>query len=85
MLIVNRYLYEQIRNGSQIDHGICFMTPSAIMSAEVKAKAKNIEDASRSIFQRLCTRDQRDLVLVPYNPGLDFRSHLNYLIKINSD
>lgn len=84
MLIVNRYLYEQIRNGAQVDHGICFMLPSAIMSSEHKVKAKNIEDASRYICQRLCTRDQRDLVLVPYNPGLDFRSHLNYLIKINS-
>jgi len=77
MLIVNRYLYEQIKNGSLRDHGVCFMTPTAIMHHERKARAKNIEDASRLIARRLSTRKQKDLILLPYNPGLDFRQHLN--------
>lgn len=77
MLIVNRYLYEQIKNGSQRDHGVCFMTPTATMHHERKARAKNIEEASRVIAKRLSTRKQNDLILLPYNPGLDFRQHLN--------
>jgi hypothetical protein len=77
MLIVNRCLYEQIKRGSHRDHGVCFMTPTAIMHHNRKARAKNIEDASRVIATRLSTRKQNDLVLLPYNPGLDFRQHLN--------
>ncbi|PWA83083.1 ulp1 protease family, C-terminal catalytic domain-containing protein [Artemisia annua] len=65
----NRYLYEQIKNGSQRDHGVCFMTPTAIMHHERKARAKNIEEASRVIAKRLSTRKQNDLILLPYNPG----------------
>ncbi|PWA44104.1 ulp1 protease family, C-terminal catalytic domain-containing protein [Artemisia annua] len=60
------YLYEQIKNGSQKDHGVFFMTPTATMH---KARAKNIEEASRVIAKRLSTRKQNDLILLPYNPG----------------
>ncbi|PWA39178.1 ulp1 protease family, C-terminal catalytic domain-containing protein [Artemisia annua] len=63
------YLYEQIKNGSQRDHGVCFMTPTATMHHERKARAKNIEEASRVIARRLSTRKQNDLILLPYNPG----------------
>ncbi|PWA71941.1 ulp1 protease family, C-terminal catalytic domain-containing protein [Artemisia annua] len=63
------YLYEQIKNGSQRDHGVCFMTPTAIMHHERKARAKNIEEASQVIAKRLSTRKQNDLILLPYNPG----------------
>ncbi|PWA91380.1 ulp1 protease family, C-terminal catalytic domain-containing protein [Artemisia annua] len=63
------YLYEQIKNGSQRDHGVCFMTPTAIMHHERKERAKNIEEASRVIAKRLPTWKQNDLILLPYNPG----------------
>ncbi|KAK9076249.1 hypothetical protein SSX86_004582 [Deinandra increscens subsp. villosa] len=63
------YLYEQIKNGPKRDHGICFMTPTATMQSERKAKSKNVNDSSRSIAYRLSTRKDNDIILLPYNPG----------------
>ncbi|KAK9056189.1 hypothetical protein SSX86_027278 [Deinandra increscens subsp. villosa] len=63
------YLYEQIKNMPKRDHGICFMTPSATMQHERKAKAKNVDDSSRLVADRLSTRKDNDIILLPYNPG----------------
>lgn len=57
------------------------MTPTATMHHERKARAKNIEEASRVIAKRLSTRKQNDLILLPYNPGLDFRQHFKLINK----
>ncbi|KAJ0677830.1 putative Ulp1 protease family catalytic domain, papain-like cysteine peptidase superfamily [Helianthus annuus] len=62
-------LYEQIKNGPKHDHGICFMSPSAISPSERKSKPKHIDDASRMVANRLSTRKDNDIILVPYNPG----------------
>jgi hypothetical protein len=69
---MSRYLYEQIKNGPKRDHGICFMSPTATMQSERKARAKNIDDSSRSIADRLSSRNDNDIILLPYNPGFDF-------------
>ncbi|KAK9062154.1 hypothetical protein SSX86_019340 [Deinandra increscens subsp. villosa] len=63
------YLYEQIKNGSKIDHGICFVTPTATMNHDKKGKARNVDDSSRLVADRLGSRKNNDIVLVPYNPG----------------
>ncbi|KAI3828016.1 hypothetical protein L1987_02106 [Smallanthus sonchifolius] len=46
------YLFEQIKNGSKRDHGICFVSPTASSPRERKMKSKNIDDSSRSIAER---------------------------------
>ncbi|KAE8666190.1 hypothetical protein F3Y22_tig00112505pilonHSYRG00022 [Hibiscus syriacus] len=63
------YFFEEIKNGSKIDHGICFMSPSAISPSGRKAKFKNSDEAIRSVEDRLSLRKDNDIVLVPYNPG----------------
>ncbi|KAK9057621.1 hypothetical protein SSX86_022457 [Deinandra increscens subsp. villosa] len=63
------YLYEQIKNGSKGDHGICFMTPTATMQHERKAKARNVDDSSRLVAERLSKRNDNHIILLPYNPG----------------
>ncbi|KAK9058724.1 hypothetical protein SSX86_023566 [Deinandra increscens subsp. villosa] len=63
------YLYEQIKNGSKGDHGICFMTPTATMQHERKAKARNVDDSSRLVAERLSKRNENHIILLPYNPG----------------
>ncbi|KAK9073437.1 hypothetical protein SSX86_007761 [Deinandra increscens subsp. villosa] len=63
------YLYEQIKNGPKEDHGICFMSPTATMQHERKAKAKNVDDSSKLIAERLSTRNDNHIILLPYNPG----------------
>ncbi|KAK9056802.1 hypothetical protein SSX86_024165 [Deinandra increscens subsp. villosa] len=63
------YLYEQIKNGSNKDHGICFVTPTATMNHDKKGKARNVDDSSRLVADRLGSRKNNDIVLVPYNPG----------------
>ncbi|KAE8692580.1 hypothetical protein F3Y22_tig00110831pilonHSYRG00032 [Hibiscus syriacus] len=63
------YLFEEIKNGPKRDHGICFMTPSAISPSGRKAKFKNNNEAIRNIADRLSLRKGNDIVLVPYNPG----------------
>ncbi|KAK9071564.1 hypothetical protein SSX86_007992 [Deinandra increscens subsp. villosa] len=63
------YLYEQIKNGSKGDHGICFMTPTATMQHERKAKARNVDDSSRLVAERLSKRNGKHIILLPYNPG----------------
>ncbi|KAK9076248.1 hypothetical protein SSX86_004581 [Deinandra increscens subsp. villosa] len=63
------YLYEQIKNGPKRDHGICFMTPTATMQSDRKAKSKNVDDSSRSVADRLSTRKDNDIILLPYNSG----------------
>ncbi|KAI3754512.1 hypothetical protein L1987_54296 [Smallanthus sonchifolius] len=62
------YLFEQIKNGSKKDHGICFVSPTA-SSPQRKTKSKNIDDSSRSIAERLSKRKDNDIILIPYNPG----------------
>ncbi|KAJ0576486.1 putative Ulp1 protease family catalytic domain, papain-like cysteine peptidase superfamily [Helianthus annuus] len=62
-------LYEQIKNGPKHDHGICFVSPSAMSPSERKSKPKHIDDASRMVADRLSTRKDNDIILVPYNPG----------------
>ncbi|KAI3713734.1 hypothetical protein L1987_72320 [Smallanthus sonchifolius] len=62
------YLFEQIKNGSKRDHGICFVSPTA-SSPQCKTKSKNIDDSSRSIAERLSKRKDNDIILIPYNPG----------------
>ncbi|CAI9304395.1 unnamed protein product [Lactuca saligna] len=63
------YLFEQIKNGPKSDHGICFVSPTAISPRARKDKLKNIADASKSVADRLSTRKDNDLILLPYNPG----------------
>ncbi|KAI3797759.1 hypothetical protein L1987_33022 [Smallanthus sonchifolius] len=63
------YLFEQIKNGSKRDHGICFVSPTASSPRERKTKSKNIDDSSRSIAERLSKRKDNDIILIPYNPG----------------
>ncbi|KAI3774530.1 hypothetical protein L1987_49088 [Smallanthus sonchifolius] len=62
------YLFEQIKNGSKRDHGICFVSPTA-SSPQCKTKSKNIDDSSRRIAERLSKRKDNDIILIPYNPG----------------
>ncbi|KAI3763261.1 hypothetical protein L1987_53715 [Smallanthus sonchifolius] len=62
------YLFEQIKNGSKRDHGICFVSPTA-SSPQRKTKSKNIDDSSRSTAERLSKRKDNDIILIPYNPG----------------
>ncbi|KAM0004061.1 putative papain-like cysteine peptidase superfamily [Helianthus debilis subsp. tardiflorus] len=63
------FLYEQIKNGPKLDHGICFVSPSAISPSEHKSKRKHIDDASRVVADRLSTRKDNDIIILPYNPG----------------
>ncbi|KAE8725780.1 hypothetical protein F3Y22_tig00008145pilonHSYRG00058 [Hibiscus syriacus] len=62
------YLFEEIKNGPKRDHGICFMSPSAISPSGRKEKFKNSDEAIRSVADRLSLRKDNDIVLVPYNP-----------------
>ncbi|KAE8696020.1 hypothetical protein F3Y22_tig00110678pilonHSYRG00462 [Hibiscus syriacus] len=62
------YLFEEIKNGPKIDHGICFMSPSVISPSGRKAKFKNSDETIRSVADRLSLRKDNDIVLVPYNP-----------------
>jgi hypothetical protein len=78
-LYVYRFLYEQIKSGSKPDHGLCFMSPTGIMHHERKQRNQNIEDASRLISRRLSSRKEKDhIIILPYNPGFDFRHPLNF-------
>ncbi|KAK9050807.1 hypothetical protein SSX86_030223 [Deinandra increscens subsp. villosa] len=63
------YLYEQIKNGGKVDHGICFITPTATMQFNKKGMIKNVDDSSRLVADRLKGRKGNDIVLLPYNPG----------------
>ncbi|XP_076919428.1 uncharacterized protein LOC143580218 [Bidens hawaiensis] len=63
------YLFEQIKNGSRRDHGICFVSPTATSLSTRKSKSKNIDDSSRNIADRLFKRKDNDIILIPYNPG----------------
>ncbi|KAE8672344.1 hypothetical protein F3Y22_tig00111843pilonHSYRG00019 [Hibiscus syriacus] len=63
------YLFEEIKNGPKRDHGICFMSPSAISPSGRKAKFKNSDEAIQSVADRLSLRKDNDIILVPYNPG----------------
>ncbi|KAE8683135.1 hypothetical protein F3Y22_tig00111213pilonHSYRG00118 [Hibiscus syriacus] len=63
------YLFEEIKNGPKIYHGICFMSPSAISPSGRKEKFKNSDEAIRSVADQLSLRKDNDIVLVPYNPG----------------
>ncbi|KAI3714112.1 hypothetical protein L1987_72702 [Smallanthus sonchifolius] len=47
------HLFEQIKNGSKKEHGICFVSSTASSPRERKTKSKNIDDSSRSIAERL--------------------------------
>ncbi|KAI3799239.1 hypothetical protein L1987_34531 [Smallanthus sonchifolius] len=47
------YLFEQIRNGLKRNHGICFVSPTATSPRDRKTKSRNIDDASRSVAERL--------------------------------
>ncbi|KAI3516150.1 hypothetical protein L1887_15061 [Cichorium endivia] len=64
-------IYEEIKNGTKRDRGICFVSPTAISPAgrQAKDKSKNTEEASRSIANRLSTRKDNDIILLPFNPG----------------
>ncbi|KAE8661113.1 hypothetical protein F3Y22_tig00116939pilonHSYRG00277 [Hibiscus syriacus] len=62
------YLFEEIKNEPKRDHGICFVSPSAISPSGRKAKFKNSDEAIRSVADRLSLRKDNDIVLVPYNP-----------------
>ncbi|MFS7943149.1 hypothetical protein Hanom_Chr06g00496911 [Helianthus anomalus] len=66
------FLYEQIKNGPKLDHGICFVSPDAISPRERKSKRKHNDDASRVVADRLSTRKDNDILILPYNPGYDF-------------
>jgi hypothetical protein len=80
-LYVNRHLFEQIKNGPNIDHGICFTSPTALVTSDPKLKGKNIDDSSRYIAARLSSRQGNDIVLMPYNPGFDFPPAFNKKMK----
>jgi len=71
-LYVNRYLFEQIKNGPKHDHGICFVSSSATLPSDRKAKSKQIDDVSRVVADRLSKRNANDIILVPFNPEFDF-------------
>ncbi|KAL4567852.1 hypothetical protein LXL04_023448 [Taraxacum kok-saghyz] len=62
------YLYEQVKNGCDKDHGVCFVSPSAISGNGRKDKFVKGDDASRSIATRLSTRKNNNIGLLPYNP-----------------
>ncbi|KAE8704658.1 hypothetical protein F3Y22_tig00110450pilonHSYRG01184 [Hibiscus syriacus] len=62
------YLFKEIKNGPKRDHGICFVSPSAISPSGRKAKFKNSDESIRSVADRLSLRKDNDIVLVPYNP-----------------
>lgn len=68
------YLYEEIKNGTKQDRGICFVSPTAISPAgrQAKDKSKNTEEASRSVANRLSTRKDNDIILLPFNPRAVF-------------
>ncbi|MFS7947233.1 hypothetical protein Hanom_Chr06g00545741 [Helianthus anomalus] len=47
------------------------MSQSAISPSERKSKCKHIDDASRMVVDRLSTRKDNDIIILPYNPGYD--------------
>ncbi|KAK9075605.1 hypothetical protein SSX86_003931 [Deinandra increscens subsp. villosa] len=55
------YLYEQIKNGGKVDHGICFITPTATMQFNKKGMIKNVDDSSRLVADRLKGRKGNDI------------------------
>ncbi|KAK9062731.1 hypothetical protein SSX86_019920 [Deinandra increscens subsp. villosa] len=63
------YLYEQIKNGSNKDHGICFVTPTATMNHDKKGKARNVDDSSRLVADRLGSRKNNEIVLTTLGAG----------------
>lgn len=80
-MYVNRYLFEQIKNGSKSDHGICFVSPTGTSPSECKAKSKNIDDISRFVADRLSKRKDNDIIILPYNPRFDFPLIENTIIS----
>ncbi|KAI3813297.1 hypothetical protein L1987_18017 [Smallanthus sonchifolius] len=62
------YLFEKIRNGLKRNHGICFVSLTATSPRDRKTKSRNIDDASRSVAERLSKRKDNDIILIPYNP-----------------
>ncbi|KAI7754619.1 hypothetical protein M8C21_006671, partial [Ambrosia artemisiifolia] len=63
------YLDSQIKNKQKPDNGICFVNPAIISPTDGKAKSKHTEDASRAVVDRLLKRKNRDIIILPYNPG----------------
>ncbi|KAK9053572.1 hypothetical protein SSX86_024646 [Deinandra increscens subsp. villosa] len=63
------YLYEQIKNGSNKDHGICFVTPTATMNHDKKGKARNVDDSGRLVADRFGSRKNNDIVLTTLGAG----------------
>ncbi|KAJ0771836.1 putative Ulp1 protease family catalytic domain, papain-like cysteine peptidase superfamily [Helianthus annuus] len=81
------FLYEQIKNGPKLDHGICFVIPTAISPSERKSKRKHIDDTSRVVADRLSTRKDNDIIILPYNSGrhwvlavLDMKTYTCYYL-----
>ncbi|CAH1440585.1 unnamed protein product [Lactuca virosa] len=63
------YLYEEIKNGGKTDHGICFVSPSAISKDGRTNNFKKSDEASEVIACRLSTRKDNNIILMSYNPG----------------
>nr|KAJ0196711.1 hypothetical protein LSAT_V11C700369890 [Lactuca sativa] len=63
------YLYEEIKNGGKTDHGICFVSPSAISKDGRTNNFKKSDEASEVIACRLSTRKDNNIILMPYNPS----------------
>ncbi|CAH1431187.1 unnamed protein product [Lactuca virosa] len=65
-----KVLFNKIKYGPpERDHGICFMNSVVISPSTRKGKSKNIDVASRGVSDRLSTRKDNDIIILPYNPG----------------
>ena len=73
-----RFLYEEIKNGSRKDHGLCFVNPTTTSPAGRQSKFKNTEDAPREIADAMLNRKGNDIVLIPYNPRFDFSFDISF-------
>ena len=71
MLIINRFLYEKVKNGTAFDHGVCFVSTSAISGDGRTQRFVKSDDAARAISDRLFKRNNNNLLIMAYNPGSD--------------
>nr|KAJ0193149.1 hypothetical protein LSAT_V11C800403260 [Lactuca sativa] len=88
--VTNLYdvLFNKIKYGPpERDHGICFINSVVISPSTCKGKSKNIDAASRGVLDRLSTRKDNDIIILPYNLGrhwvlavLDMKSDTCYYL-----
>jgi len=76
-MLINRHLYEKTKNGTEKDHGFCFVGSAGISSVGQKSKGVHLEQASRIIAERMSNRQTNNFIVMPYNPG---SVHFSYLV-----